>query len=813
MSIRGRIILLVVLTFIALCSIGGYSILQSRFNAAEVKGVTEGVVPSALASADLVSQLKEVQLISMALVYAPDKNLAVQAKEKLAKHQSQLQESLNLQSQQAGSDAQRGLVQQAQESLANYFSEINQAAQFKLAGQTDLAEAALFANVAQYQSELEQIVDTLRVEKNRSKDGAIAALNQNLSNTVTTVSAISLVAVIALSAIGVLLYRQVIRPISRMQTMMSEIADSQDFARRLPVESQDEIGRSITAFNIMIAKIEESSNLLRQKTNDIQTMLQNMPQGILTIADGNKVHPEYSAYLETIFETKAIAGQAMMDLVFADTDLGADSLAQIEAACGACIGEDGMNFEFNAHLMVGEIHKRMPDGRVKALDLNWSPITDEDGAVVRLLLCVRDVTELRKLAAEAHEQKRELEIIGEILAVSQEKFHEFIATALKFLDENELLIRKHTKLESEAIGPLFRNMHTVKGNARTYGLRHLTNIVHDAEQSYDELRKPRPDIAWDQEQLLEELAGVRAAVERYARINEVSLGRKGPGRRGGDRYLLVDREQIQDTLDRLETVNTGNLHELVAARDTVRKVLRLLGTEPISQTLGGIFDSLPSLAKELGKVAPMVTIEDGGYFIRNQAAGTLKNVFMHLVRNAMDHGIETPKVRLAAGKPAAGTVSLMMCIEDGMLRIALADDGRGLALARIRKTAVERGLIGADDRLDDEAIAHLVFRPGFSTAEVVTEVSGRGVGMDAVQDFVRRENGRIDIRFLDEAAGAEFRLFETVVSLPESLAVQADDSDGHAGTRVFPSDLAPSDNTDSEGGDEPAATVAGRTTV
>ncbi|AYH43742.1 chemotaxis protein CheA [Azoarcus sp. DN11] len=813
MSIRGRIILLIALTFIALCSIGGYAIVQSRSNAAEVKGVTEGIVPSALASADLVSQLKEMQLTSMTLVYAPDRGLAIEAREKLAKYRSQMQASLAQQTQQAGSDAQRGLVEQAQESLINYFNEIEQAAQFKLAGQTALAEASLFANGAQYQRELEGIVEALRVEKNRSKDGAITALNENLSATVTTVSAVSLVAVAVLSLIGVLLYRQVIIPIRNMQNMMTEIADSQDFARRLPVASEDEIGRSIGAFNVMIAKIEESSNLLRQKTNDIQTMLQNMPQGILTIAAGNKVHPEYSAYLETIFETGAIADRCMMDLVFADTELGTDSLAQVEAAVGACIGEDVMNFDFNSHLLVGEIHKTMSDGRVKILDLNWSPITDDSDTIVRLLLCVRDVTELRKLAAEAYEQKRELEIIGEILAVSQEKFHEFIAGALKFLDENELLIREHVKAEAAAVTQLFRNMHTVKGNARTYGLRHLTNIVHDVEQTYDLLRKPRPDIAWDQEQLLEELAAVREAVERYARINEVSLGRKGPGRRGGDRYLLVDREQIQETLEHLEMVNTGNLHELVAARNAVRKVLRLLGTEPITQTLGGVFDSLPSLAAELGKVAPIVTIDDGGYYIRNQAVGLLKNVFMHLVRNAMDHGIETPEARQAAGKPVAGMIDLAMSVSDGMLNISLSDDGRGLALARIRSIAVGNGLIAAAEQLDDDAIAGLIFRPGFSTAETVTEVSGRGVGMDAVQDFVRRENGKIGIRFLDDAVGSPFRQFEIVVSLPQSLAVQADDGDGHGAAHGLQSGQDEDDQGSVEIADETDIAAADRLAV
>lgn len=775
MSIRLRITLLVVLTFIAISSIGGYAIFQSKNSASEVRAVTEGVVPSALASADLVSHLKDVQLATMAIVSAPDDSLATQAKEKLTAKKALLQEAIDLQARHADGTAQRGLVEQAKESLENYFTAIDETVKNKLAGRAELAQASFYGNVVQYQMELEVIVETLRVEKNRSKDSAIAALNGNLATTTSAISVVTIFAVLFLTAIGILLYRAIIGPISRMQVMMTEIASSQDFTRRVPVDRKDEIGRSIVAFNGMIEKIQQSSLQLRQKTADIQTMLQNIPQGILTVVEGNRVHPEYSAYLETVFETTDIVGRDLMNLVFSESNLGVDILSQTDAVSAACIGEDLMNFEFNRHLMVGEIEKKMQDGRVKILDLSWSPITDESDTIVRLMLCVRDVTELRTLAAEANEQKRELEIIGEILAISQEKFHEFIVGSLKFIDENEQIIRQSPDASGFALAKLFRNMHTVKGNGRTYGLRHLVNIVHEAEQSYEALRKPDAHLVWDQLSLLGELALVRVALERYARINEFSLGRKGPGRRGSlERYLMIDKKHIQDSLHRLETVNTANLHELVSVRDAVRKTLRLLGTETIAETLAGVIESMPSLADELGKAPPVIKIDDGGYVVHNQASGMLKNVYMHLMRNALDHGIETPAVRTMLGKLPAGAIHLKIGVADQMLQIALSDDGRGLALERIRAMAIEKGLCSAGDQMSDEEIAQLVFRPGFSTAEAVTEVSGRGVGLDAVRDFIARENGKIDIRFTDDAVGADFRHFTIMVSLPAGLAVEVD---------------------------------------
>ncbi|KPC54275.1 HAMP domain-containing protein [Amantichitinum ursilacus] len=769
MTIRQRIILLTLLTFAAIAAIGGYAMLQAHHNAADVKRVTEGVVPSTLASADLVAGLKDVQLATMALVFAPDANTLAQAADKLAQQQNHLRQALTLQLQQASNATQKGLVQQAQQSVASYFGAIDDTVKFKQAGQQDIAEANLFASVAQYQGELEQVIETLRVEKNRSKDDAINALNHSLARTATTLSGVTTVAVLILGAIGVMLYRQIVRPIGQMQSMMSNVAASQDFTQRLPVARQDEIGRSMLAFNTMIEQIQASSSQLKQKTTDIQSMLQNMPQGILTVQAQKVVHPEYSAYLATILETEEIAGRDVMDLLFSNTQLGADTLAQIDAVWGACIDEDAMNFDFNQHLMVGEIEKTMRDGRVKILDLNWSPILDDDGNTCRVMLCVRDVTELRQLAAEASEQRQELEIIGEVLAVSQDKFHDFIIGALRFIEDNQALIRLHPKGDAEAIAQLFRNMHTIKGNARTYGLQHLTHIVHQAEHTYEALRQPRPDVPWDPRMLLDELAQVRAAVERYARINEVSLGRKGPGKGQGEQYLLVDRGQVHDALHRLETVNTNNLIELVAARDAVRKALRLLGTEPLSQTLDSVIESLPRLAAELGKLAPRVVLADHGYVVRHQASGLLKNVFMHLMRNALDHGIEDADTRMGHGKTMAGTLKLHVAAHDAQVYLTLNDDGRGLALHRIRDIARARQLLPADAHPTDEQIARLVFLPGFSTAAVVTEISGRGVGMDAVQEFVRRERGDIAIRFEDQRVGAAFRAFSTVVTLPEAL--------------------------------------------
>jgi two-component system, chemotaxis family, sensor kinase CheA len=138
---------------------------------------------------------------------------------------------------------------------------------------------------------------------------------------------------------------------------------------------------------------------------------------------------------------------------------------------------------------------------------------------------------------------------------------------------------------------------------------------------------------------------------------------------------------------------------------------------------------------------------------------------VHLVRNSIDHGIEMPDVRIAAGKGAAGTVHLDACHRGGNIAVEVSDDGGGLDKERILAKAKQRGLVGQNDVLTDEQIHDLIFLPGFSTAEKTTDLSGRGVGMDVVRRNVKELGGKIELRS-ERGKGSRF-----IITLPLTLAI------------------------------------------
>jgi two-component system chemotaxis sensor kinase CheA len=163
---------------------------------------------------------------------------------------------------------------------------------------------------------------------------------------------------------------------------------------------------------------------------------------------------------------------------------------------------------------------------------------------------------------------------------------------------------------------------------------------------------------------------------------------------------------------------------------------------PIGRTFQPFTRVVRDLCMSTGK---RVRLEVSGQDVEvdTTVAELIRDPLTHLVRNAMDHGMETPEVREARGKAPTGTLALRACHEAGSIIIQVAEDGAGLDRARILARARERGLVGPDETPEDDALFRFIFEPGFSTAERVTELSGRGVGMDVVKRNVELLRGTI----------------------------------------------------------------------
>ncbi|PXA84766.1 chemotaxis protein CheA [Nostoc sp. 3335mG] len=207
--------------------------------------------------------------------------------------------------------------------------------------------------------------------------------------------------------------------------------------------------------------------------------------------------------------------------------------------------------------------------------------------------------------------------------------------------------------------------------------------------------------------------------------------------------ILADAARIDAALgQRLRAFQTKLDRGIQAMQRSVITV-RLVPVGPAVRRLPRL---VREIAETLGKDVAF-TIEGESTEVDKAIADTLFEPLLHLVRNALDHGIETPERRASAGKSAQGSLRLRFARSGEQLHVWLSDDGAGIDPARIKAIAVERGVITseASSLLDDGSATQLIFAPGFSTADQVTDVSGRGVGMDAVRRNVEAAGGRIEV--------------------------------------------------------------------
>ena len=229
-------------------------------------------------------------------------------------------------------------------------------------------------------------------------------------------------------------------------------------------------------------------------------------------------------------------------------------------------------------------------------------------------------------------------------------------------------------------------------------------------------------------------------------INKVRLEQIGQTHRMSD---------LMETLEQMDRV-TGDLQNIVMK---VRMV-------PVSAVFNRFPRMVRDVSKELGKEINL-TIEGEETELDRTVIDEIGDPIMHLLRNSLDHGVESPDKREAKGKPRVGEVGLIARHEGNNVVIMITDDGAGINADVIRRKAVEKGMISQDeaDRLDDADAVRLIFLPGFSTAEQITDISGRGVGMDVVRSKIEALSGHVDVEtHIDE--GSVFK-----IKLPLTLAI------------------------------------------
>lgn len=299
----------------------------------------------------------------------------------------------------------------------------------------------------------------------------------------------------------------------------------------------------------------------------------------------------------------------------------------------------------------------------------------------------------------AEEQQREmLSALQRIIADRQ--------IFMEFLDETRKLLQSLARADSDTVVQL-RDLHTLKGNAAVFGLTSIARQAHELER-----------------RLLEEKRRINddERAELQAKWLEIEL-RLRPLLGETDGRIQLSLPEYEEALG---AIAKQEPYPALASR------LRVWAHEPTRKRLALFADQARFLAKRLEKTEPSVHVEDGGLRLPREGLSAFWSTFVHVVRNAVDHGLESPQERRAAGKSEHGLVTLSTRLEKSMVAIRVADDGRGIDWSQVSEKARAKGLPTETHHDLEEAI----FSDGVSTRDEATETSGRGVGLSAVRAVV-----------------------------------------------------------------------------
>jgi two-component system chemotaxis sensor kinase CheA len=455
------------------------------------------------------------------------------------------------------------------------------------------------------------------------------------------------------------------------------------------------VARSFFDNVIGLEKIVSSrTRELDRRNRDMGLVLDNVGQGFVTVDADGVMSAERSAILATWLGAAPASGKLTDYVAAADESVA----AQLELALGEVFG-GFLPLDLNLE----QLPKRL-EAAGHHLRFDYRPIGSGEQPDA-LLVVVSDITaELEREAAEG--QRRELVAMFERLGADRDGFIEFCAEA-------EELVRQ-IGAGTGSTGELARQLHTLKGNAAIFGVESVASYCHALEQQLIDDGGPLGDA--ERQGLVDRWRTLTARLDALLGSRDV-------------RRIEISDDDVQRVLLALRhNEPTADIHKIVAA-------WRL---EPVARRFERVAEQANRLARRMGK-ALRVEVDDHGVRLDPAKWAPFWSSFVHAVRNAVDHGVETTDERKGAGKPETACLALRSQIADGQLTIEIRDDGRGVDWDRIRDRARKLGLPG-DTR---DQLIEALFADGVSTKEEVTDLSGRGVGMAALRAAAVAGGGRI----------------------------------------------------------------------
>jgi two-component system, chemotaxis family, sensor kinase CheA len=466
--------------------------------------------------------------------------------------------------------------------------------------------------------------------------------------------------------------------------------------------------------------------IVQARTRDLQLLLDNVGQGFVALNPDGTLSSQRSVMVDEWLGAHR-AERPLWDY-FAGLDAGAAEWLKVG---WEEVWADVMPLELTLEQLPRELR-----AGARVFRLDYKPIHVE-GKLSQVLLVMSDVTSQRE-SERAQEAHRELMEVFTRVVRDRRGF-------LAFCDETHAAIEHLTSDQPTSLDDVWRDIHTLKGNAAIFGLAGLATLCHDLESAMQE--EHRVLSSHEGERLRAEWKSITSRLEPVI------------GERNASKLEITEK----DHRDILQAIDSGT------SRATLARTVRSWKYEPTAQRLQRMAMAARALAKRLSKGEISVVIEPNNMRLFERTWSPFWSAFSHLIRNAVDHGLESPEDRRAAGKPDAGTLRLRTEVVDQRFIVEISDDGRGIDWQRLADSARRAGL-PAETR---EHLMAALFATGITTKEVANEYSGRGIGLGAAKASCERLGGTMRVEST-EGRGTRFEMsWPASILMEEPLAAAA----------------------------------------
>ncbi len=501
-----------------------------------------------------------------------------------------------------------------------------------------------------------------------------------------------------------------------------------NYTQRLE-ELNQELSQRTTDLEYANNELRQAKNHLLQTSGDLKRLLDNAGQGFLYFNGDLHCGNQYSAECLRLFGAQDITGRNIVDLLF-PADQAQHSIVT-RALRNIFTKEPDMRGVYLSLLPV----ETTLHGRTIQLEYKVINIIPESTANIAMMVILTDITEQRVLEQKMEEEKNILRMVVAVVGNFRDlkglldDYHDFCHSV-------QAIVLRQIPV-AQLLSELYVSIHTFKGNFSQMYMTRITARLHDLESTISGFKQISN---LDQHQIYEFLP--RQELENWPDEDlQVLKGVLGESFLDKSGTVEIEVKKLQEIEEHVQAVfPPGESRQLLSK-------LRQLRYRPFRELLHSYPDYVLKLAGRMRKSIDPVVIEDGEIPVDPDRYHHFVRSLVHVFRNSVDHGIESPEVRLGKGKDESGAIRCRAVLEGGYIVLTIADNGRGLELEKIKAQAVTAGICTPEtvNCLTPQEVCQLILAEGLSTKAEVTELSGRGVGLKAVANEVEALQGKIEV--------------------------------------------------------------------